>query len=345
MRIPPFLPDGGTIGFLAPSFGCATEPYQSLFNHALEKFQAMGYQVKLGPNCYASSGFGISNTPENCGRELNESYVDPESDALISCGGGEMMCEVVPHMDFDAIQKAPPKWYMGFSDNTNFTFLSATLADTAAIYGPCAGSFGMEPWDPSLSDAFALLTGKEKQSHGYPLWQLESLRSEENPFAPYQLHKKTRYRKYDPVGRERGVIRMEGRLLGGCLDCLGNLLGTRFDQVAAFNRRYGSEGILWFIESCDLNVLDMRRTLWRMKNAGWFDCASGFLIGRPLHFGEEIMGLDQYEAVLTHLKSFGVPILMDLDFGHIPPMMPLVTGAHASVKCRYSRIEIAYREL
>ena len=29
MRYPEFIKDGGTIGFVAPSFGCATEPYAS----------------------------------------------------------------------------------------------------------------------------------------------------------------------------------------------------------------------------------------------------------------------------------------------------------------------------
>ena len=29
MRYPLFLQDEGTIGFVAPSFGCATEPYRT----------------------------------------------------------------------------------------------------------------------------------------------------------------------------------------------------------------------------------------------------------------------------------------------------------------------------
>ena len=47
------------------------------------------------------------------------------------------------------------------SDNTNFVFLSATLMDTAAIYGPCAAAFGMEPWHPAIADAFAVITGEK----------------------------------------------------------------------------------------------------------------------------------------------------------------------------------------
>lgn len=86
------------------------------------------------PNCLVDKGIGISNDPALCGKELNESYCGTENDVIISCGGGELMCEVVPYIDFAGIAQAKPKWYMGFSDNTNFTFLSATIADTAAVY-------------------------------------------------------------------------------------------------------------------------------------------------------------------------------------------------------------------
>ena len=72
MRYPKFLEENGTIGFVAPAFGCATEPYQSAFNHSLEKWQNMGHGIHLGPNCYEGKGIGISNTPQACAKELNE---------------------------------------------------------------------------------------------------------------------------------------------------------------------------------------------------------------------------------------------------------------------------------
>ena len=116
MRYPEFLKENGTIGFVAPSFGAATEPYRSAFDNALKKFHALGYRTKLGPNCYASDGVGISSTPENCGKEINEAVTSPDSDVLISCGGGELMCEILDFVDFDRIAQASPKWYMGYSD-------------------------------------------------------------------------------------------------------------------------------------------------------------------------------------------------------------------------------------
>ena len=56
MRYPDFLSEGGTIGFVAPSFGCATEPYKTAFGMALDKFTQLGYALDLGPNCYESKG-------------------------------------------------------------------------------------------------------------------------------------------------------------------------------------------------------------------------------------------------------------------------------------------------
>ena len=185
MRYPKNIQQGGTIGFVAPSFGCQIEPYYSAFGNAQKKFREMGYQLQLGPNCYAGEGIGISNTPEKCGQELTEYYCSRENDCLISCGGGELMCETMSHVDFERLKAAEPKWYLGYSDNTNMTYLLATICDTASVYGPCAAAFGMEPWHLSLTDAFGLLKGETKEVHGYDKWEKESLKNEEHPLLPY----------------------------------------------------------------------------------------------------------------------------------------------------------------
>ena len=114
MRYPKFLQKGGIIGFVAPSFGCNIEPYTTAFENAQKKFTDMGYGLDLGPNCYAGCGIGISNTPEKCGQELTDYYCSDKNDVLISCGGGELMCEDLDHVDFDKIRQAQPKWYLGY---------------------------------------------------------------------------------------------------------------------------------------------------------------------------------------------------------------------------------------
>ena len=150
MRIPEFLKENGTIGFVAPSYGCNIEPYKSAFDHAQDILKQRGYRLLSGPNCYEGKGIGISNEPKLCGAELNDFFAKKDVDVILSCGGGELMCEVLDHVAFEQIASEEPKWYMGFSDNTNMTFLLTTLCDTASVYGPCAPAFGMDPWYASV---------------------------------------------------------------------------------------------------------------------------------------------------------------------------------------------------
>lgn len=337
MKFPPLIREGDTIGFAAPSFGCAIEPYRSAFNHSLQVWREKGFLTKLGPNCYADEGIGISNTPEKCAEEFMTAYLDKDTSALISCGGGELMCEVISHIDFGTLADAKPKWFMGYSDNTNLTFLLTTVADTAAIYGPNAASFGMEPWHESIEDAYCLLQGKQTTVHNYNMWEKESLKDEEHPLEPYHVTEPFQLR----MRPEKESVTFEGRLVGGCLDCLNNLVGTRFDKVtSSFADKYKKDGIIWFLEACELNVMDIRRSLWHLKEAGWFRYVKGFLIGRPQRYDEPMMGLDQYEAVCGVLEEYHVPILMDLDIGHVAPSMPLISGAMATVNACGNSVQI-----
>lgn len=376
MKYGKFLPENGTIGFVAPSFGCNIEPYKSAFANAQKVWTDKGYTLSLGPNVYEGCGIGISNTPEKCAQEFNEWYEKDDVDVLISCGGGELMCEILEHVDFEKLCQGKPKWFMGYSDNTNLVFLLATLCDTAAIYGPCAAAFGMEPWHESLKDAMKLLTGMCKKVHNYDKWEKEGLKTEENPLEPYNVTESFQLRvwteednasvrrKEETADRKNTKklteeskktesnkksatkpISVKGRLLGGCLDSLATLCGTRFDKVEEFNEKYKEDGVLWFLEACDLNVMGIRRALWQLDAAGWFKNTKGFLIGRPLCYGEEFFGLDQYKAVIDILSKYNVPIIMDLDIGHLPPMMPLVCGsvAEATVKENSITIDMEYK--
>ena len=55
---------------------------------------------------------------------------------LFKLGGGELMCEILEYLDFEKLKSLNPKWFLGYSDNTNFTFLQTILCDTVSIYGP-----------------------------------------------------------------------------------------------------------------------------------------------------------------------------------------------------------------
>ncbi len=344
MKYGPFLKKGETIGLIAPSFGCTFEPYASCLDSAIGKMESMGFNVLCGPNCKKDDGIGKSTDPKSCGKEFMDFYQN-ESKVLISCGGGETMCEDLEFIDFESIKNKEPKLFMGYSDNTNLTFTLPTIADTAAIYGPCIGTFGMKEWHESLYDSMAVLTGENLSIHGYSKWEKESLKDEENPLVPFNTTEESIHHNFIPdqqgLTRDNEVdIRFEGRLIGGCLDSLICLCGTRFDKVKEFQEKYKEDGFIWFLEACDLNVLSIRRAMWQLFNAGWFKYCKGFLIGRPRIFNEPIMGLDQYKAVTDVLAELKVPVLMDLDIGHIAPMMSIISGAYGIIESKGNSIKI-----
>ena len=372
MRYPDFLQNSGRIGFIAPSFGCAEGAYKWRFDKALGNLQNLGYKTVLGPNAYAAEGIGISNTPQKCAKEANDFLINDKSDVVISCGGGELMCEILPYVDFEGIKKAEPKWFLGYSDNTNLTFLLNTLCDTASIYGPCAGNYmsrdsfieayrfimskaqkSQEEVD-ELADtmyqmsgeALDLLTGRKLSFGNFNKWYDEYKITSScvgetiAEFADFTAHDHKHF-LYEGV-TAACEVRFEGRIIGGCLDCLTNLVGTKFDRVCDFAKRYKDDGIIWFLESCDLNVMSQARSYWSLENAGWFENVKGFLIGRPLQFDDTFGEFDHYTAAVRALSKYNVPIILDADIGHLSPQMPIMSGAFAKVFADKENMTITY---
>ena len=263
-------------------------------------------------------------------------YANPNISLLLSVGGGEMQFETLPYIDFEKIKELPPKWFNGFSDNTNYSFLLPTLSDVASIYGHCAGSFGMRILDQSILDDYLLMTGQKLSLNGYLKYQgKSSAYQKSHPLASYNLKK-------DKVITSvfNSEEHFSGRLLGGCLDILSLICGTQYDKVKEFNARYKDDGVIWFLEACELNPQSIRRVLLQLKYAGWFDTAKGFLIGRSANaFNMEEFGLNRINAIDV-LKDLNVPILIDVDLGHIPPTMPLICGAVGVVDYKNNDLKI-----
>lgn len=336
MKYPQFLnKKENNITLIAPSFGCTTEPYNSRLKLAIKHFNDLGLNIIKGPNIFNTIGFR-SNTNLLCAKEFMDNYLS-NTNLLMSVGGGNLMNEILDDIDFNLIKDSPPKWFMGYSDNTNLTFTLTTLCDVATLYGPCAPEFGQTKLDLSLLKVIDLLKGKKLEFKGYSHFELQSLKTEDNPYVGYN---------YDTVKKlvlNQNKIEMEGRLLGGCIDCLTYIIGTPYDKVKEFNAKYKDDGIIWFLEACDLEAWNLKLALLQMKRCGWFENAKGFIFGRPLKYNTDFIGLTMDDAVLDVLNDLNVPIIINADFGHLKPQIPIICGSVANIKAKDNNLKISYK--
>ncbi|WP_081779940.1 S66 family peptidase [Butyrivibrio proteoclasticus] len=352
IKRPEYIKKGDTIGITAPSFGASTEPYSLMFDVSLGKIKDRGYKILEGETARKGDGLGISTDPKVCAKELVKFYKNSDCQAIISAGGGELMCETVSNIDFEELKAYKPKWFMGYSDNTNFVFPLVTITGVQGIYGPCISNFS-KIWETPEEDAFAILEGTKSSFEGYDQFVDPVNDVKVTDYTNYSFEKKYRYdtpkvlSSFTPSNgvlvkaSEDQEVAFNGVLLGGCLDILVNIAGTRFDNMKEFNAQ--NKDVVWVIECCELNPMAIRRSMWCLKEAGWFDSAKGFVIGRPeLAYHQNFMGVDRINAVTDPLKELGVPVIMDADIGHIDPMLPVIMGADARVSALGNRFRIEY---
>jgi muramoyltetrapeptide carboxypeptidase LdcA involved in peptidoglycan recycling len=125
-------------------------------------------------------------------------------------------------------------------------------------------------------------------------------------------------------------VSFDGMMIGGCMDTICKLLGTRFAPVEAFLNKYRKHGFIWTLESCEIDVTDIYRTFWQMCECGWFKYCNGIIVGRPDGCNDK-HDFVFADALKQGLGGLGVPVLYDADIGHIPPQIQIVNGAIGQV--------------
>lgn len=323
MIYPKFLDKGCLIGVTAPSDGNKKETDLVRLEHGKKQLEDKGYSV-IETAHVRSSEKGRSADGKTRASEFHELIENDEVQWIVAAKGGDFLVEMLPYVDFNKI-KANPKWIQGYSDNTGINFTITTNCDIASLYGCNFNDFGMEQWHKALADNLALLEGKSVVQTSFDLYE-DGFYDRVTGLEGYVLEKPTYWRNITTQDK----ITVSGRLLGGCLDVLLNLVGTRYDNTNHFINQYKEDGILWYLESFSLNSEALTRGLWQLKEAGWFDYTKGFIFGRPAFF-DPLSDIPYDEAILSVLGEFKVPIILEADIGHKAPQMTLINGAIASI--------------
>lgn len=320
MNYPEFLKVGDLIGICAPSAGIVKPEKIERLNYAIEALENMGYRVIETPSVRCEEN-GRSASAKVRAEEFMSLLKNESVKLIIFATGGDFLCEMLDYLDFDRIKKLNPKWMQGYSDITGISYLFNVNFDIPSLYAQTIKDYAMIPLHQSLIDALRIASGEEVVQESFDLYEKEWSDSED-PRAGYNATEKVEWKNV--LGPSR--IEIQGRSIGGCLDCIKSYIGTKYDKVNEYIDRHQDEGIIWFLEAFEMNTAELQRTLWQMKSAGYFRNCNGIVFGRPL-FVREDYETSFNDAVKLSLADLNIPVICDADIGHVSPQMAIVNGA------------------
>ena len=330
MIIPPFLRPSGSIGVTAPSFGVTDPTDVARFGNAKRRLGELGHRVLETPDVYTADDEGRSAPADRRVEELCSLLEDPDVGYIVAAKGGDYQIEMLEFMDWDVLRRNP-KWIQGYSDNTVLLFKATAEHDVATVYGGNFGDYGMEPWHRSVRENLEFVEGRRSSQESFPFHEegfhdrstgLEGL-SEDSPTV---------------WSSSCGDATFRGRLIGGCMDVLEWFHKTGTADPGGFVSRYSEEGIVWYMETYDMDASRVTRMLEGMSDDGWFQGVSGFVFGRPLFF----QGDDYAGTVSEALSGFGVPVVFGADVGHKAPRMTFLNGVMAGFEVSGGSCRLTY---
>lgn len=313
MKYPSFLKLNDLIGITAPSAGVRSEED---FDKSIYNLKKNGFRIVETKSVRNDNE--VSTTPVERIKELNELLENDEVKLIMSATGGDFLYEIMPFIDYNLIENNL-KWIMGASDSTNLLYTITTNLDIATIYGHNAGSFDSKILDKSQEIALSYVKGNLLDQESYLKYESNRKNRKDNNYA---LDKRV---KWELLNDE---FEISGRLIGGCIDCLRYLPGTKYDKTKEFIEKYKEDGIIWYFDIFSMTTEDFYLTLLQFKNAGWFNYIKGVIVGRVL-FPNNFTSMT-YQTALK--KVFGnIPMVFNADIGHIPPKMTLINGCIANI--------------
>ena len=291
---PPRLRKGETIGLISP----ASPPSSSeKIEKSVRYLERLGYRVAVGAHAMDQNGY-LAGSDQHRADDFNQMIRDKGVQAIIAVRGGYGTPRILPLLDYSAV-KRNPKIIVGYSDLTALQLAVFRKTNLMTFSGPMAG---VEMWnsiDPYTEEHF---------------WRI--------------LTSAARVGKLPPPADSVPVLfhpaKVTGRLLGGNLSLLTSILSTPYSP------RY--ERSLLVLEEVDEAPHRVDRMLTQLFNAGILQEIAGLLLGHftdcnPADPSKPFIPTDRVlDDVIARLT---VPVLTNVQFGHIPKKLTLPIGARA----------------
>ena len=343
------LRKGDKVAIVSLSSGMLGEEFCS---HNIEigvkRLKEYGLEPVFMPNALKGIEYLQAN-PAARAADLKAAFLDDSIAGIICAIGGNDTYRLLPYLledrEFiDAVQKNP-KLFAGFSDTTVNHLMFYKLG-LSTYYGPnfiCDLAEISDEMLPYSRKAFeSYIEGNEyHEIASSEVWYEERTDFSRAAAGTDRISHKEEH------GFEllQGKDCFEGRLLGGCLESLYDILTTtRYENEKAVCEKYGlfpdiaewKEKIL-FIETCEEKPVpeQFEKEVAMIKKKGVFDVVSGVLVGKP----QDEEYYEEYKDILVKVVNDpDLPIVYNVNFGHATPRCALQYGIMAKVDMKKKRI-------
>ena len=302
MKIPSYLNDNDYIGITACSCGVLDKIDE--YENSIKRLNNFNI---IETDNVRTSGI-VSSDKLVRAKELMKLYKNNNIKCILIASGGDFLLEMLEDVDYDVI-KNNIKWICGYSDPTSLLFSITTKLDIATIYSPCncSGFYN----DISINNYLDILRGNLVKQ--YKRDKYESIKGIGNE---YNLDT-------DNIWLSNKDIDISGRLIGGCIENLKDIIGTKYDGTKDFINRYKDDGIIWYFDIFNLSSECLYNTLLQFKYAGYFDYTNLIVFSKVL-FPNSYLNLE-YEDVIK--KALGdINYIYKFDVGHVKPTFTMING-------------------
>lgn len=336
------LRKGDKVAIVSLSSGMLGEAFCS---HNIEigvkRLREYGLEPSFMPNSLKGIEYLKAN-PKARAKDLKDAFMDDSIAGIICAIGGDDTYRLLPYLledeEFiDAVHKSP-KLFTGFSDTT-INHLMFYKLGLSTYYGPnfiCDLAEISDEMLPYSKKAFeSYIEGNEyREITSSEIWYQERTDFSKEAVGTERIS----HREEHGFELLQGKECFEGRLLGGCLESLYDILTTtRYEDEKAVCEKYGlfpdieewKEKIL-FIETCEEKPVpeQFEKEIAILKEKGVFDVVSGVLVGKP----QDEAYYDEYKNILVKVvNNPDLPIVYNVNFGHATPRCTLQYGAVARV--------------
>ena len=281
--------DNNLIHVLEPS----GPPESDVLDRNLRAIRQQGFEVDYTP-CSADAKTRLEIQGIEIRLGALQSALDSNSRYLLSARGGYGASELLSRLDWDALTKEVPRVLIGFSDISALQSALYARLKWPSLHAPMPGS---SLWQGG-EDVRALL---------------DLLRSD----RPW-----TGRIDVAPVSRTP-ELKCQGRLFGGCLSVLSNLVGTP-------NLPSDLSGHILFFEDTGESAPRLLRYWRQWLDSGLLKGVSAVVFGRFTEMGS-MTEADSW-AVTELAARTPCPVFSSRDFGHVTPNLPLAIGAQAEIR-------------